>query len=235
MSIFSPSESKFLKEIIKNPEENYGKVVSLMENKIQECATELELHKLQEPEQRYRELYENAPNAYFSIDLAKNIKMCNQAAVELLGYSKEKLLNMKLFDLYADTPEGLPKAQELFHKFLNGTPIKDEELQMKHKSGKLVWISLTVNSVKDKAGNITESRSMIIDITKRKLVDHKLLESEQRLTQSEERLKYLISSNPALIYTSKVTDDYGATFISDNVKKNGGMIQQNLLKIQIFG
>jgi len=135
--------------------------------------------KLQESEQKYRELYENAPNAYFSIDLNKNITMYNYAALDLLGYSGEELLNKKEFDLYANTPEGLPKAQELYRKLLKGAIIKDEELQMKHKSGKPVWISLTVNSVKDKKGNITESRSMVIDITKRKLAELKLLESEE--------------------------------------------------------
>jgi PAS domain S-box-containing protein len=35
--------------------------------------------------------------------------------------------------------------------------------------------------------------------------------------QTEERLKYLLSTSPAILYSCAATGDYGATFISDNV------------------
>ncbi|MFX1570746.1 MAG: PAS domain S-box protein, partial [Promethearchaeota archaeon] len=91
--------------------------------------------KLRESERLYQDLYEDAPNAYLSIGIDKTIRLCNKAATKLLGYSKEELLKKKVFDLYADTENGLVKARLLFNRFLKGDIIQDEELQMKKKNG----------------------------------------------------------------------------------------------------
>ena len=45
---------------------------------------------------------------------------------------------------------------------------------MKKKNGQYVWISLTVKAILDKEGNVIESRSMVLDITKRKNIEQKL-------------------------------------------------------------
>jgi len=42
---------------------------------------------------------------------------------------------------------------------------------------------------------------------------------ECRLRSSEARMEFLLSASPAIIYSCKVTGDYGATFVSDNVTK----------------
>ena len=65
------------------------------------------------------------------------------------------------------------------------------------------------------------------NITKRK-------EIEEKLKESEERFKYLISSNPAVIYTSKVSGDYGATFISDNSVSLWGFEPKNFVENSEF-
>ena len=49
---------------------------------------------LQESEERFRDLYENAPNAYFSVGVDSCIRRCNRRAGELLGHA-------------ADTPGGI--------------------------------------------------------------------------------------------------------------------------------
>jgi len=123
---------------------------------------------LKDSELRFRELYEEAPNGYFSIRTDGKIIRCNKAVTNLLGYSNEELLEMSVFDLYADTEDGILKAKECFQTFLNGEQIKDEELQMKQKNGEYIWISLTVKPILDGNDKIIESQSMIIDIRKRK-------------------------------------------------------------------
>ncbi|MBD2484542.1 PAS domain S-box protein [Planktothrix sp. FACHB-1365] len=42
--------------------------------------------------------------------------------------------------------------------------------------------------------------------------------AQQALLVSQERLQYLLSSSPGIIYSSKAKGDYEATFISDNIK-----------------
>ena len=128
-----------------------------------------ENERLRKGEGIYRELYEKAPNAYFSVTSSSgSIRKCNEAAARLLGYDKESLTGMKVLDLYADTPHGVPKAQEVFKRFRKGFSVRDVELQMKRKNGDPVWISLSIDPVQDRDGNIVESRSMVIDISERK-------------------------------------------------------------------
>ena len=113
---------------------------------------------LRESEKRYRDLYENAPSGYFTISGSNgSILRCNAAAPRLLGYDRETMMRMKVFDVYADTPHGESKAKEVFKRFKAGGSIRDVELQMKHRDGRPIWISLSAEPVRDRDGKITES------------------------------------------------------------------------------
>ncbi len=141
---------------------------------------------LRESEERYRDLYEIAPNAYFSISAEDgSILRCNTAALNLVGYDRDALMGMKVFDLYADTPHGISKAQRVFKRFKKGESIRAVELQMKHKDGYPIWVSLSVEPVLDRNGNVTESRSMVIDITDHKRAENALLDREATLKQAQ--------------------------------------------------
>jgi PAS domain S-box-containing protein len=141
--------------------------------------------KLKQIEKRYRDLYEKAPNAYFSISAADgSIIMCNAAAVQLLGYDRDAIMQMNVADLYTDTPHGKPKARDIFKRFTRGEPIRDVEMEMERRDGRPVWVSLSVEPVRDWDGNITESMSMVIDITERK-------QAAQEREQRNRELSYL--------------------------------------------
>ena len=73
-----------------------------------------------------------------------------------------------VLDLYADTPDGKDMAVTMFERFLAGKTILDQELQMRRADGAPVWISLTVNVIRDAQGQVAESRSMAVDISERK-------------------------------------------------------------------
>ena len=132
--------------------------------------------KLEASKKEYQELYEDAPIAYFSISPDKKILRCNDAASKLLGYSKDELLKMNVFDLYYDSSEGMEKAKQIFNRVFTGETIKDEYLEMKHKNGNPIWISLTVKPVFNPRGKTIEIRSIIIDITERKKAEEQLNE-----------------------------------------------------------
>ena len=79
------------------------------------------LELLREKEKQLRDLYDNAPVAYYSVSAADgSIIDCNLAAQRLMGLSKKTLTRMKVFDLYADTEHGLCKAKEVFKRFKAG-------------------------------------------------------------------------------------------------------------------
>jgi len=116
---------------------------------------------------RYLDLYENAPVAYFSVDLNRRIARANRSACTMLGYSKEELLDRDVMDLYADSPSGKSRAADLFERGKQGKPVHGEELEMARADGSTIWIALSVTWVRDFKGQAAESRSTVMDITEK--------------------------------------------------------------------
>ena len=142
--------------------------------------------------EQYHDLYENAPNAYFSVSAEDgSILRCNTATLKLLGYDRDTLMGMKVFDLYADNLHGISKAQEVFKRFKKGESIRGVEMQMKHKDGYPIWISLLVEPVRDHDGNIIESRSIVIDITEHKRAEDALWQKTHDLGERVKELSCL--------------------------------------------
>ncbi len=134
---------------------------------------------LENSEERYRDLYENAPNAYFSIAADGSITACNRAAVELLDYDRETLMGTKIWDVYADTPHGRPKAQEIHALLIEGELIRDVELQMERRGGEPIWVSISVEPIRDREDHIIESRLMVIDVSERKKLEAQFIQAQK--------------------------------------------------------
>jgi PAS domain S-box-containing protein len=126
---------------------------------------------LRQSEERYRDLYEEAPNAYLSVNIKGEIERANRSAAELLGYRHDELLGRATLDLYADTPYGKARAEGVFKRFMAGEEIRDEELEMRRADGSSVWINLSVRPIRDKDGQVIASRSEVVDITEHKRLD----------------------------------------------------------------
>lgn len=160
---------------------------------------------LKETEERYEELYENAPNAYLSVSAADgSLLQFNQSLTDILGYSREQLQSMHVLDLYADGPKGVKRAKKIFANFKNGKGVRDVELQMRHADGHFVWVSVSIDPVCDDSGKIVESRSMIIDISARKQAE------EERSHFADQLQRSLLQTIRAIALTIEKRDPYTA-------------------------
>ncbi|MFX1528279.1 MAG: PAS domain S-box protein [Promethearchaeota archaeon] len=214
---------------------NYKGVSAILASFIDISEIKLAEKRLKESEVNFRELYEEAPYAYLSVGADSTILRGNNAALNLLGYSKQELMNMKVFDLYADTPSGLSRSKEIFKHFLKGEEIKNIELQMEKKNGERIWVSLSVKPIFDQSGKVIESRSMVIDITDRKNAEQKLRDSEQLYREAYDRANFykdlfthdinnilqIINSSAELIsyQLSDTEDNLDIKNIADIIKK----------------
>lgn len=126
---------------------------------------------LKRNEELYRDLYEEAPNAYLSVNVDGRIRRANRSAIELLGYTLEEILGRQVSDLYADTPQGRTKSREIFERFLAGEEIRNEELEMRRSDGSSFWVNLSIRPILDNRGQVTASRSIIVDVTEHKKLD----------------------------------------------------------------
>ena len=123
--------------------------------------------KLKKSEEEYKDLYENAPDMFCSVDAKTGlIHNCNQTLANNLGFSKNELIGESIFKVYhPDCYQGVKKA---FHSFVERGEVRDTELELQRKDGTKINVSLNVSSFKDQAGQVIHSRSIWRDITEKK-------------------------------------------------------------------
>lgn len=135
----------------------------VLEEQVAERTLELQIERSQ-----FRDLYVDAPVAYFSINRDGIVERVNNAGSLMFGMSKSEIVGRSVFDLYADTPGGRERAKEVFACFLGGEEILEEELEYLRTDGTHFYGSLTVRTLCNEAGEIIRSRSTVTDITGRK-------------------------------------------------------------------
>src|SRR5437879_4326673 len=71
-------------------------------------------------EARYRDLFENAPNAYLVVGADGRILRANHRLAELLGFQVEQLVGAVVHSFMPDTPAGKVRSMEVYRKHLAG-------------------------------------------------------------------------------------------------------------------
>jgi PAS domain S-box-containing protein len=138
---------------------------------------------LRRQEEAYRDLYEHAPNVYWSTGADGYIKRANRRAVELFG---REVVGEHFTNLIADTPDGLPRGRKVFARFLEGKPTYGEEFEFCGANGRSIWASVNVLPIFDDDGKPVATRTTLADITERKRAEQALerrLALEQLLTE----------------------------------------------------
>lgn len=91
--------------------------------------------KLVESERRYRDLYEEAPNAYVSLGRAREFLTVNRRATQLLGYPAEALIGSSILRHFARSTSGLDRAEDTFNRGFADEEISGLELEMRRGDG----------------------------------------------------------------------------------------------------
>ncbi|MGV8110353.1 MAG: PAS domain S-box protein [Methanospirillum sp.] len=138
---------------------------------------------LVQSEAQYRQLYEESPLAYITVDNSGKIVRCNKKAGEILGKVVDSLIGMPVLDIYAEQPEGKDRIREIIEEFLNNGVVTDKELVIRREDGTSRWVNVSVQAIRDEQGKILKSNSILQDITERKRAEEALRESEERFRQ----------------------------------------------------
>ncbi|MCK4308903.1 MAG: PAS domain S-box protein [Candidatus Atribacteria bacterium] len=152
--------------------------------------------RIKQSEEKYRNLFENIPGAYYRTDKDGNLIMINPEGVKLFGYNSLKdILGENIAQHFYFTSEERKKYLKELEK--NKGNLKDFELTLKKKDGTPLIISDTSHFYYNKEGNIAGVEGIFVDITERKKV-------EENLRKSQQEFASLFKSNPeALVYLDK--------------------------------
>jgi len=174
--------------------------------------------RLVESERRYRELYEEAPNAYVSLGKDREFLTVNRRATHLLGYAASELLGGSILRHLADSPAGRARAEQALDRATGGEEISGLELEMRTRDGNPLWISLWMRPMRDASGKIQAMHSIWVDVTDRVRAEAERARlAEQNLYLQQElksvhNFEEIVGRSPALL---AVLDNVGRVAPTD--------------------
>jgi PAS domain S-box-containing protein len=141
---------------------------------------------LRDSEQRFRDLYDEAPIAYVYEGTDSRFVSANRAATKLLGIRPEEVPDTLGLTLVAPTPENHERVQRALGAVQQGEERACVELELKRQDdGRPVWVQWW--SKPDPDGKHT--RTMMVDITARVLAEQERNRLRQQNVYLQEEIK----------------------------------------------
>ncbi len=119
---------------------------------------------LEEQSAEIRDLYENAPCGYHSIDRDGIFLRVNRTELDWLGFDEHELVGKRsIFDLL--TPASQAIVRYNYPRFQRAGLVRDLELELLRKDGSVLPVLLSATAVYDEHGNYQHSRSTLFDLS----------------------------------------------------------------------
>ena len=134
---------------------------------------------LEQSEEKYRDLFENATDLIQSVDYQGKILFVNNSWKETLGYTDEEIKKINIFDIISD--EKKEHCLEIFGKIFRGEKFENVEVGFITKEGKEIIAEGNI-SVKHEDGKPISTRGIFRNVTANRIARNKLIEKEERLS-----------------------------------------------------
>jgi PAS domain S-box-containing protein len=140
--------------------------------------------------QRYRELFDLAPDGYLVTDAMGTIREANRVAAALLAVHQDHLVGKPLIVFVTK------KQRRSFGTRLAQLPqrerVKDWEVCLQPRGGTPFYAAITVAAVRDPQGTLVGLRWLLRDITARKASSESIQQLRARLAAEQQRLESLV-------------------------------------------
>jgi PAS domain S-box-containing protein len=133
---------------------------------------------LRESEEKSSAILESIEDGYYEVDLAGNFTFFNDSMAKIMGYSKNELLGMNN-QQYMDEFNAKRVFRAFSKVYTTEIPTKAFDWELIRKDGSKCFVEASVSLEKDSDNCTTGFFGIARDITKRKLVDKALRESEE--------------------------------------------------------
>jgi PAS domain S-box-containing protein len=179
---------------------------------------------LRERDQRLAATYEHAAIGISEVDADGRRLRSNQAACTIMGHSRERMLQLRVFD--STHPDDRDDDVEQHRKLVAGEVDRYViEKRYLRGDGRFVWLSVMCTAVRDEAGKFLYSVRVFHDVTETKRTIAALAESEQRLAATYQH---------AAIAISEIDAEGRLVRVNETVSAILGYSPEELLELTVF-
>ena len=179
--------------------------------------------KLAESETRFRELANLLPQIVFEIDERGNYTFVNRSGIIAAGYTEQEVLSgLNAAETFIEQDRA--RIKQNIGRVLAGQELGTTEYTALRKNGSTFPVIIHSEAI-IRQGKPAGLRGIAVDITERKKL-------EEELRASRERLEYIVTSTPAIIYTGKPLpdcSDWHVTYLSSTVTTMLGFEPQKFI------
>jgi PAS domain S-box-containing protein len=139
----------------------------------------------------FRELFEFAPVAYHEIDANGTLRRVNQTECRMLGYTREEMIGRPVWQFVAADQQDQSR-EAVRRKVAGEEPTAPFERDFLRRDGGYLILEIYDSLIYDRAGEVTGIRSVLLDVTDRRLAEQLLaneVTERERLTVALRRSK----------------------------------------------
>ncbi|MDH4162272.1 MAG: PAS domain S-box protein, partial [Nitrospirota bacterium] len=174
---------------------------------------------LRHSESRYRSIADASMDVIYRLDPEGRVTYASPAIMRVLGYKVDEIMGRRFLEIIHQDDH--PAAHAASRELREGTAVRSLDLRILRKGGGFIHGEVSIVPVL-RDGAVYEIQGVIHDISERK-------RAEDALKSAKYRLEFLVSSTPAIIYTCRYGGDWGATFMSENLRDVLGYeVRENL-------
>lgn len=123
---------------------------------------------LQQAEQKYRSIFENAVEGIFQTTRSGHYLMVNPMLAKIYGYDSPEDLMARLTDIEHQLYVKPDRRQEFIQHIQEQGSIRGFESEVYRKDGSMIWVSESARAIWDEQGQIVGYEGTVEDITSRK-------------------------------------------------------------------
>ena len=187
---------------------------------------------LKESEERFRDLFENATDLIQSVTPDGQFLFVNRAWMEALGYSKEQVAGLTLFDIIH--PDSQAHCINIFQRVLSGEQVDRIEAAFVTRGGEKIIVEGSANC-RFKEGKPISTRSIFRDVTGR-------VRAEEELRRSYVQLRRALGGTVnTLVSVIEMKDPYTAghqwrvTQLACAIAKEMGLPEEQIEGLRMAG